>query len=148
MDASDQPRPDLISVTESAIDPGMLLSAVRRPDAGAIVVFLGTVRDHSEGREGVTHLDYEAYGEVVEGKIAEIIVEARARWSLGSIAATHRVGTVHVGDDSVGVAVSAEHRPEAFDAARHIIDELKARAPIWKKEHWEGGAEWVSEGSP
>jgi molybdopterin synthase catalytic subunit len=66
---------------------------------------------------------------------------------VGSVAATHRVGTVHVGEDSVGVAVSAVHRPEAFAAARYLIDELKARAPIWKKEHWRGGSEWVSEDS-
>ncbi|MEX1208546.1 MAG: molybdenum cofactor biosynthesis protein MoaE [Acidimicrobiia bacterium] len=145
MDAGDLTHPDLVSVTDLPLDPSMLLDAVRRPDAGAIVLFLGSVRDHSDGREGVTRLEYEAYREVVEGKILEIIVETRAQWKVGSVAATHRVGTVHVGEDSVAVAVSAPHRPEAFAAARHLIDELKARAPIWKKEYWEGGAEWVEE---
>jgi molybdopterin synthase catalytic subunit len=94
----------------------------------------------------VTHLEYEAYREVVEAKILEIVAEVRSRWGVGSIAAAHRVGSLDVGEDSVGVAVSAEHRPEAFAAAHHLIDELKNRAPIWKKEHWAGGAEWVREG--
>ena len=147
MDTVDVPRPDLVSVSNSPIDPAGLLDAVRRPDAGAIVLFLGTVRDHSAGRDGVTHLEYEAYREVVEAKIREIVGETRGRWDVGSVAAVHRLGSLDVGEDSVAVAVSAAHRAEAFDAARHLIDELKARAPIWKKEHWEGGAEWVREGS-
>jgi len=146
MDTDDVPRSDLVSVSEAPIDPALLIDAVRRPDTGAIVLFLGTVRDHSEGREGVTHLEYEAYREVVEAKILEIIEETRARWTLGAVAAVHRVGSLDVGEESVGVAVSAGHRPEAFEAARHLIDQLKARAPIWKKEHWPGGAEWVREG--
>ena len=146
MDASDLTRPDLVVVSDVALDPATLVDAVRRPDAGAIVLFLGSVRDHSDVRVGVTHLEYEAYREVVEDKIRDIVEEVRARWEVGSIAATHRVGTLQVGEDSVGVAVSAPHRPEAFAAARHLIDELKARAPIWKKEYWPGGAEWVQAG--
>lgn len=146
MDTVDIPRPDLVSVSEAPIDPALLVEAVRRPDAGAIVLFLGTVRDHSEGHPGVTHLEYEAYSEVVEAKIQEIVDETRSRWDIGSVAALHRIGSLGVGDESVGVAVSAGHRPEAFEAARHLIDELKSRAPIWKKEHWDGGAEWVREG--
>lgn len=146
MDDDDVPRPDLVTVSTAAIDPVLLIDAVRRPDAGAVVLFLGTVRDHSASRDGVTHLEYEAYREVVEAKILEIVAEVRSRWGVGSIAAVHRVGSLDVGEDSVGVAVSAEHRPEAFAAAHHLIDELKNRAPIWKKEHWAGGAEWVREG--
>jgi molybdopterin synthase catalytic subunit len=146
MDEDDVPRSDLVTVAEAPIDPVLLIDAVRRPDAGAVVLFLGTVRDHSVSRQGVTRLEYEAYREVVEAKILEIVAEVRSRWGVGSIAAVHRVGSLAVGEDSVGVAVSAEHRPEAFAAARHLIDELKDRAPIWKKEHWEGGAQWVTEG--
>lgn len=138
-----EPENALIEVSESAIDPSALVAAVTRPDTGAVVVFLGTVRDHSEGRTGVTSLEYEAYREVVEAKIAEIVEEARDRWALGKVAAVHRIGTLGVGEASVGVAVSSEHRPEAFAAAGYLIDELKKRAPIWKKEHWSGGAEWV-----
>ena len=134
---------DLVEISNSAIDPQALVRAVALPDTGAVVVFLGTVRDHSEGRTGVTALEYEAYEELVEAKIGEIVAEARERWPLGAVAAVHRIGTLGVGEASVGVAVSAEHRPEAFAAARYLIDELKQRAPIWKKEHWAGGAEWV-----
>jgi molybdopterin synthase catalytic subunit len=74
-----------------------------------------------------------------------VVAEARQRWTIERIAVLHRVGSLEVGEISVGVAVGAAHRPEAFEAARYLIDELKARAPIWKKEHWPGGAEWVRE---
>ncbi len=136
---------DLVSVSAEPIDADALVGSVSRPESGAVVLFLGTVRNHSPGREGVTRLEYEAYTEHVEAKIAEIVVEARSRWPLEAVAAVHRVGSLDVGETSVGVAVSAGHRVDAFPAARFIIDELKARAPIWKKEHWAGGAEWVRE---
>lgn len=106
-------------------------------------MFLGTVRDHSPGKTGITHLEYEAYREHVEEMIAAIVAEADRRWGLDAVAVEHRVGTVRVGEPSVGVAVACAHRAEAFEAARYIIDELKHRAPIWKKEHWPGGSEWV-----
>jgi len=137
---------DLIEVSETEIDPGRLIASVSVPAAGAIVLFLGTVRDHSEGRRAVTHLEYETYGEVVEEKIAEIVAELRLTWSeVAGVAAVHRTGSLDVGAISVGVAVSAPHRAEAFPAGQFLIDELKRRAPIWKKEHWPGGAEWVRE---
>lgn len=132
-----------IRVSEEFIDAGGLAEEVGRPDAGAVVVFLGTVRDHSPGKDGVTHLEYEAYREQVEGKITEIVAEAGDQWSLLSAVVEHRVGRVDVGESSVGVAVSSAHRAEAFAAARYVIDQLKQRAPIWKKEHWPGGADWV-----
>lgn len=110
------------------------------------MVFLGTVRDHSEGKEGVTHLDYEVFSERVEPEIAKIVEEAGERWPIQAAAVEHRSGIVSVGEASVAVVVSCAHRAEAFDAARYIIDELKSRAPIWKKEFWPGGAEW-SQGS-
>lgn len=135
-----------IRVSEDPIEAGALAGEVGHPGAGAVVVFLGTVRDHSPGKEGVTHLEYEAYREEVEGKIADIVAEAGDRWRLLWAVVEHRIGQVEVGEASVGVAVSSAHRTEAFEAARYLIDELKKRAPIWKKEHWPGGAEWV-EGS-
>jgi molybdopterin synthase catalytic subunit len=138
-------RQDLVSVSPDPIDPGALVEAVSTPESGAVVVFLGTVRNHSPGREGVTHLEYEAYREHVEAKIAEIVGEAYEQWPLDSVAAAHRIGSLDVGETSVGVAVSSAHRVDAFPAARYVIDELKGRAPIWKKEHWPGGAEWVRE---
>ena len=131
-----------VAVGPGPIDQGALVKEVGRPDAGATVLFLGTVRDHSEGKEGVTHLDYEVYTEMVEAKIYEIVEEAARRWPILSAAVEHRSGEVLVGETSVAVGVSCAHRADSFDAARFIIDELKEKAPIWKKEFWPGGAEW------
>jgi molybdopterin synthase catalytic subunit len=131
-----------VTVGEDQIEPGALVDEVSRPDSGATVLFLGTVRDHSPGKQGVTHLDYETYTEMVESEIAEIVEEAISKWDALSVVVEHRTGIVRTGEASVAVAVSAAHRPEAFETARYVIDELKARAPIWKKEHWPGGAEW------
>lgn len=131
-----------VRVGEPPIDAGSLAAEVGRRDSGATVMFLGTVRDHSDGHEGVTHLDYEVYQEVVESKIAEIVAEAVDRWGILSVVVEHRSGKVLLGEASVAVVVSSAHRGQAFDAAEYIIDELKQRAPIWKKEHWPGGSEW------
>lgn len=136
---------DWIEIVEAPIAADDLTAAAAHPASGATVVFLGTVRDHSEGKEGVTHLEYEAYLEQVEGKIGEIVDEARERWPVQRAAAVHRVGSLEVGESAVGVAVSSAHRGDAFEAARYVIDELKHRVPIWKKEHWPGGSEWVRE---
>jgi molybdopterin synthase catalytic subunit len=118
---------------------------VADPAAGCTVLFTGTVRNHSPGRDGVSKLEYEAYGTVAEDKIREIVAEAFDRWPLLKVAAVHRTGTLGIGESAVMVAVSSGHRTVAFPAARYVIDELKSRAPIWKKEHWPGGAEWVDE---
>jgi molybdopterin synthase catalytic subunit len=131
-----------VSVGDDPIDMSAVLSTVTRADSGATVLFLGTVRDHSPGKDGVTHLDYEVYVEQVEPKIREIIDEAAGRWPILSAVVEHRSGRVELGEASVAVAVSTAHRADAFAAAEFVIDELKTRAPIWKKEHWPGGAEW------
>ena len=131
-----------VAVADSPIDIAGLLEEVSRPEAGAVALFLGTVRNHSPQRQGVTHLDYEVYRSQVCGKITEIALEAAERWPVIAIAVEHRVGRVEIREAAVAVAVSSAHRAEAFAAARYLIDELKERAPIWKKEHWEGGAEW------
>lgn len=131
-----------VTVGVDPIDGSSLVAEVSRPDSGATVLFLGTVRDHSEGKEDVTHLEYEVYVEQVERKISEIVVEAGEHWPVQSVAVEHRSGRVDVGEASVAVAVSCAHRADAFAAAKFIIDELKQRAPIWKKEFWPGGAEW------
>jgi molybdopterin synthase catalytic subunit len=135
-----------VSVGSVPIDTEALVTEVGRPQAGATVLFVGTVRDHSEGKTGVTHLDYEVYAEMVEPKIAEVVNEATTKWPVLAVAVEHRSGVVKLGEASVAVAVSSAHRGDAFDAAEFIIDELKRSAPIWKKEHWPGGAEW-SQGS-
>jgi len=136
-----------VSVSDAEIDVTEMMRFVADPGSGATVLFSGTVRDHSPGRDGVSRLDYEAYEAVVEDKIREITVEAIERWPILRVAAVHRTGTLEVGEAAVMVAVSSAHRVDAFPAARFIIDELKGRAPIWKKEHWAGGAEWVEEGT-
>ena len=140
MDAARQPI--RVSVGADPIDALTLVNEVGRSDSGATVLFLGTVRDHSDSRSGVTHLEYEVYAELVEPKIREVVEQAAGRWPILSAAVEHRSGTVNLGETSVAVAVSSAHRGDAFAAARFIIDELKTRAPIWKKEHWPGGSEW------
>ena len=131
-----------VKVGDDVIDTAALVDSVGRADSGATVLFLGTVRDHSEGKTGVTHLEYEVYAEMVEPKIEGIVTEACRRWPVLAVAVEHRSGIVEVGEASVAVAVACAHRADAFEAARFIIDELKERAPIWKKEFWPGGAEW------
>lgn len=113
------------------------------PRCGAVVVFSGTIRDHADGRDGVEHLTYEAYGEQVVPRFAEIGAELRRRWpDTGRVALLHRVGRLEVGESSVVAVVSAPHRAEAFEAARYAIDALKESAPIWKREVWADGADW------
>jgi molybdopterin synthase catalytic subunit len=131
-----------VSVGDAAIDPSALVDEAVRRDSGAMVLFLGTVRDHSATAEQVTHLEYEVYPEEVVPKIREIVDEATGRWPILNVVVEHRSGRVVLGEASVAVAVSASHRADAFAAAQFIIDELKTRAPIWKKEHWPGGSEW------
>lgn len=101
------------------------------------------VRDHAPGRSDVSSLEYEAYAGVAEATIGGIVAEARAQWPITKIAISHRTGLLAVGEPAVVVAVSAAHRDAAFPAARFLIDEVKARVPIWKKESWAGGEEWV-----
>ena len=113
------------------------------PAAGAVVTFLGIVRDHAEGRTGVTGLTYEAYESEATRVMAEIVAAARARWTdLARIAVLHRVGELALSDASVAVVVSSPHRGDAFEAARFCIDTLKESVPIWKREHWSGGDDW------
>ena len=130
-------------MVDRPIDPTAVLAEVENPGAGAVALFLGTVRDHSPGRSGVTHLDYEAFDGRVHEVIDRIVAEAGERWPILAAVVEHRVGRVELGGIAVVVAVSSAHRSDAFDAARFVIDELKERAPLWKKEHWSGGAEWV-----
>lgn len=116
---------------------------VTLPSCGAAVAFTGTVRDHSEGRQGVTALTYEAWEEQVGPVMIEVAGEARTKWpEIGRLVVLHRTGELGVGDAAVLVVASAPHRGAAFEAARYLIDETKARAPIWKKETWADGRDW------
>jgi molybdopterin synthase catalytic subunit len=110
---------------------------------GAVVLFTGTVRDHAEGRAGVSQLEYEAYEDEVCTRLAAIAAEARRREpAVGRLVLLHRVGVLGVGDTSVVVVASAPHRAEAFESARYAIDALKATVPIWKRETWADGEGW------
>ena len=134
---------DWLALTDDELPVEGALAWAGLPSCGAVVLFSGTVRDHAEGRPGVSSLEYEAYEEEVVPRLAAIAAEARARWRvLGRLVLLHRTGTLDVGETSVVVAVSAPHRPEAFSAARYCIDTLKATVPIWKRETWEGGSDW------
>jgi molybdopterin synthase catalytic subunit len=115
---------------------------VTTPSSGGVVVFTGVVRDHAEGREGVTGLTYEAYESAAQERLDEIARSALATWPLGRVALLHRVGDVELGEPTVVVAVASAHRAEAFEAARWCIDTLKETVPIWKREHWRDGSGW------
>lgn len=137
----------MIQLTRDVIDHLALTESVRRPGCGAVVSFLGTVRDLTDGKETVA-LDYEAYPGMAEKKLAEIERDVRERWPVGDIALVHRLGHLDVGEISVAVAVSCPHRHQAFEACRHAIDRLKELVPIWKKENWsDGTTEWVHPGT-
>jgi molybdopterin synthase catalytic subunit len=137
----------MIRLTREPVDHAALTDAVRRPGCGAVVLFLGTVRDLT-GDKVTVALDYDAYPGMAEKKLAEIEADVRARWPVGDVAMIHRLGRLEVGDVSVAVAVSCPHRADAFDACRHAIDRLKELVPIWKRENWaDGSTEWVHPGT-
>jgi len=137
----------MIRLSREAIDYCYLTEAVRRSDCGAVVLFLGTVRDLT-GDKVTVALDYEGYPAMAEKKMAEIEADTRQRWPVGDIFLEHRLGHLEVGDISVAVAVSCPHRVQAFEACRHAIDRLKELVPIWKKENWaDGSTEWVHPGA-
>lgn len=129
-------------ITDQTIDTAALLAAVEHPGAGASVLFVGTTRDHNEGR-AVERLEYEAYEDMAIAEMARIEAEMERRWPVLGVAMAHRVGVVPIGEASVAVAVSAPHREQAFAACRYGIDRLKAAVPIWKKEHYRGGSLWI-----
>jgi molybdopterin synthase catalytic subunit len=132
----------VFEITESAIGLEALTRAVSDPKAGAIATFLGTTRENNRGRR-VVKLEYEAYADMAVSEFEKIGADAAARWDITRIAISHRIGVVPVGDASVVIAVSAPHRAEAIAACHFAIDRLKVVAPIWKKEHFEGGEVWI-----
>jgi molybdopterin synthase catalytic subunit len=133
----------MFRLTREAIDYHTLTDAVRAPHCGAVVLFLGTVRDLT-GEHVTAFLEYEAYAPMAEKKLGEIEAEVRRRWPVGEIAIVHRLGRLEVSDVSVAVAVSCPHRKEAFRACEYAIDTLKELVPIWKKENApDGTGEWV-----
>jgi molybdopterin synthase catalytic subunit len=129
-------------ITDQPIDLATLVANVSDPAAGAVTTFLGTTRATNRGRR-VLRLEYEAYAEMAATEFEKIAAEAARRWEIVRVAIVHRVGTVPLGEASVGIAVSAPHRRESIEACHYCIDALKLVAPIWKKEHFDGGEVWI-----
>jgi molybdopterin synthase catalytic subunit len=132
----------MVRLNRDPIDHAALTEAVRRPGCGAVVTFLGTVRDLT-GDEVTVALEYEAYAPMAERQMAEIVAELHARWPIGAVELVHRLGRLEVGEVSVAVAVSCPHRADAFAACRHAIDRLKEVVPIWKKDLGPERSTWV-----
>ena len=132
----------IVELTSDPIDVPRLVDHVNKPSNGGICTFLGVVRDNAEGRP-VVKLGYEAYESMALAQMRAIVGEAVQRWGLDAVALSHRTGELRIGEASVAIAVGAPHRAEAFEACRYIIDTLKTRVPIWKKEFFQDGAVWV-----
>lgn len=132
-----------IALVETPIDVAALTAAVEGPGQGGVVLFLGRVRDHTAER-GVTHLDYEAYGPMALTEMEALAKEACAEHGAEQVALVHRTGRLFPGELAVATAVAAAHREAAYAASRWLIDTLKERVPIWKKEWFEDGSHWVS----
>jgi molybdopterin synthase catalytic subunit len=136
-------EPRACRITPDPIDARALLAEAVSPSDGAALLFWGVVRDEHGGR-AVESLEYEAYAEMAEHQMQQIADEARARFNTGRIAIAHRVGLLAVGEASVGIAVAAPHRGEAYEASRYVIEELKRRVPVWKREGYvDGERSWV-----
>ena len=136
----------MIQLVHEPIDHAALIEQVRSNRAGAVVLFLGTVRELTDGRE-TESLDYEAYPEMARSKLAELETETRQRCSVTELAVVHRLGHLELGEISVAVAVSSPHRATAFEAGWYFIDRIKEVVPIWKQENWKDGtSQWVHPG--
>lgn len=130
-------------ITDAPIDTAAVLAVVGADSDGAVLLFLGNVRNHNEGRE-VVGIRYDAYRAMAERVLAEIAREAAARLGTDRLAVVHRIGELGIGETSVVIAVSSPHRAEAFDAARYTIEEIKRRLPVWKEELYPAGeARWL-----
>ena len=131
------------AIVDREIDPTALIAEVKSDGAGAVSVFIGTVRDVSDGR-GVIGLEYEAYRAMAESELATILDEATAKYEIASLVAEHRIGELRIGDVSVAIAASHAHRAAAIECAQFVIEQIKKRVPIWKREHFvDGTREWV-----
>jgi molybdopterin synthase catalytic subunit len=135
-----------VAMTQQPLDLAALQARMGDPGAGAIVSFLGTVRDHKQGRR-VLRIDYEAYEPMALKELHRIGTTLLERWSLQRACLVHRTGRLGVGEASVAIVVAAAHRAPGFEALRYAIEALKKDVPIWKKEHFEDGEVWVQEGS-
>lgn len=136
----------MISLIDSPIDSAAILAQAASNDAGAVVLFLGTTREFTKGRQTAS-LDYECYPQMAEAKLAELEAQAREKWPLIHVAIVHRLGRLGLGEASIAIAVSSPHRQAAFEAGKWLIDTIKEDVPIWKQENWaDGTSEWVHPG--
>jgi molybdopterin synthase catalytic subunit len=133
---------DQYAITEEPVSLDAVARRVRQDSSGAVAGFLGVVRDHARGRQ-VRYLEYDAYPEMALAKMREIGEEIRRRWPVDRVAIVHRIGRLEIGEASVAIAVASPHRAEALEACAYAIERLKAIVPIWKKEVWTDGAEWI-----
>jgi molybdopterin synthase catalytic subunit len=132
----------MFEITTEPLDPGPLVEAVRRDESGAIALFYGVVRNENLGRN-VLWLEYDAYPEMAIKKMREVADEVRAKFPVTGVGVLHRIGRLEIGETSLLVAVSSGHRKEAFEGCHYAVDRIKEIVPVWKKEVFEGGEEWV-----
>jgi molybdopterin synthase catalytic subunit len=132
----------MFSIQQEPLEPGPLVNAVRRDDTGAIALFYGVVRNENLGR-AVQYLEYDAYPEMAIKKMREVADEVRAKFPIAEVGVLHRIGRLEIGETSLLVAVSSGHRKEAFEACHYAVDRIKQIVPIWKKEVWADGSEWI-----
>ena len=136
----------MIQLTHEPIDTETVLASVADHAAGAVVLFLGTTREFTDGRQ-TKSLDYECYAEMAEKRLQDLLHQAQQKWPIVKATIVHRLGSLGLGEASVAVAVSTPHRRDAFTAAQWIMDRLKEEVPIWKKENWaDGTSDWVHPG--
>ena len=129
-------------ITDQPLDPAPLVAAVRRDESGAVALFYGVVRNENLGR-AVQYLEYDAYPEMALKKMREVADDVRAKFDVTDVGVMHRTGRLEIGETSLLVAVSAGHRAAAFDACHYAVDRIKQIVPVWKKEVWEDGEEWI-----
>jgi molybdopterin synthase catalytic subunit len=132
----------MFEITSDVLDPAPLVAAVRRDESGAVALFYGVVRNENMGR-AVQYLEYDAYPEMAIKKMREVADEVRAKFPVTGIGVLHRIGRLEIGETSLLVAVSSGHRGEAFDACHYAVDRIKQIVPVWKKEVWTDGEEWI-----
>ncbi|HLR09690.1 MAG TPA: molybdenum cofactor biosynthesis protein MoaE [Bacillota bacterium] len=131
-------------ITDQPLDIETVIAKVIRPEAGAVNLFTGTVREFTKGKRTL-FLEYQAYKPMAEKKLAEIGREIEAKWGNAKTAIAHRIGRLDISELAVVIAVSTPHRKDAFAASRYAIDRIKEIVPIWKKEHWEDGSQWIGD---
>ena len=132
----------MFEITREPLDPAPLVEAVRTDDSGAVVLFYGVVRNENMGRS-VDYLEYDAYDAMALKKMREVADEVRAQFPVNGIGILHRVGRLEIGETSLLVAVSTGHRREGFEACLYAVDRIKQTVPVWKKEVWSDGSEWI-----